>query len=89
MAEIEIAAFENMTLATAAPQMHPTAWNGQVGGRVPPAQRPPKLASTNDTTGLKWPPEIGPNIKMIANSPAAVAAAFSNSSKPTLPGDSC
>jgi hypothetical protein len=26
---------------------------------------PPKLASTNDTTGLKCPPEIGPNIRMI------------------------
>ncbi len=36
---------------------------------------------------MKWPPETGPNIKMIANSPAAVAAAFSSSSRPVLPGD--
>jgi ArsR family transcriptional regulator, arsenate/arsenite/antimonite-responsive transcriptional repressor / arsenate reductase (thioredoxin) len=37
---------------------------------------------------LKWPPETGPNIKMITNSPAAVAAAFSSSSSPVWPGDS-
>ena len=36
---------------------------------------------------MKWPPETGPNIKMIANSPAAVAAAFSSSSSPVSPGD--
>jgi hypothetical protein len=30
----------------------------------------------------------GPNIKMIGNSPAAVAAAFSSSSRPVSPGDS-
>jgi hypothetical protein len=29
----------------------------------------------------------GPNIEMIANSPAAVAAAFSSSSRPVCPGD--
>ena len=46
------------------------------------------LAKLKDTTGLKWPPETGPNIKMIANSPAAVAAAFSSSSSPVSPGDS-
>ena len=49
---------------------------------------PPNTASTKDTTGLKWPPDTGPNIRMIANSPAAVAAAFSNSSSPVSPGDS-
>ena len=31
----------------------------------------------------------GPNIKMMANSPAAVAAAFSNSWTPTSAGESC
>src|SRR6201981_1332525 len=40
-----------------------------------------------ETTGLKWPPETGPNIRMIANSPAAVAAAFSTSSSPVWLGD--
>jgi hypothetical protein len=40
----------------------------------------------NDTTGLKWPPETGPNITMIANSPAAVTAEFSSSSSPAWPG---
>ena len=33
-------------------------------------------------------PDTGPNIKMIANSPAAVAAAFSSNSRPVAPGDS-
>lgn len=47
----------------------------------------PKLASTSETTGLKWAPDMGPNIRMIANSPAPVAAAFSNSSSPTSPGE--
>src|SRR6478672_4859501 len=50
---------------------------------------PPKLASASETTGLKWPPETGPNMRMIANSPAAVAVAFSNSWSPTSPGESC
>ncbi len=49
---------------------------------------PPKKASAKDTTGLKWPPETGPNMRMIVNSPAAVAAAFSSSSRPVWPGDS-
>ena len=37
---------------------------------------------------MKWAPETGPNIKMMANSPAAVAAAFSSNSRPVSPGDS-
>ena len=36
---------------------------------------------------MKCAPDTGPNIKMIANSPAAVAAAFSSSSSPVWPGD--
>ena len=36
---------------------------------------------------MKWPPETGPNIRMIAYRPAAVAAAFSSNSRPVLPGD--
>src|SRR5664280_165188 len=87
LVEIEIAAFQNITLARMAPPMHPTVWNG----REAAASRhfsPPKAASTKDTTGLKWAPEIGPNIKMMANRPVAVAAAFSKSWSPALPGDS-
>ena len=57
-----------------------------VGGGVPPGRarpnRRPRNQSANDTTGLKWAPETGPNIKMITNSPSAVAAAFSSSSSP-------
>ena len=77
-----------MTLATTAPMMHPAIW----AGRYAAASRhetPPKAASTKETTGLKCPPETGPNIKMMANSPAAVAMAFSKSSRPGLPGESC
>jgi len=47
---------------------------------------PPGAASANDTTGLKCAPDTGPNIKMMANSPAAVAAAFSSSCSPVFPG---
>src|SRR5579875_1882991 len=49
----------------------------------------PKAASTTDTTGLMWAPEIGPNIKMMANSPDPVATAFSSNSSPGSPGESC
>src|SRR5580693_1151758 len=49
---------------------------------------PPRAASASDTTGLKCAPDTGPNIAMMANSPAAVAAAFSSSSSPVSPGDS-
>ena len=66
--------------------MQPATW----AGRYAAASRhrsPPNAASAKDTTGLKWPPDTGPNIKMIVNSPAAVAAAFSSSSRPVAPGD--
>ena len=43
---------------------------------------PPNAASTSETTGLKCAPETGPNMRMIANRPAAVAAAFSSSWSP-------
>ena len=46
------------------------------------------MASTNETTGLKCPPETGPNIKMMAKSPAPVAAAFSKSWSPVSCGES-
>ena len=52
-------------------------------------RRPPKLASTRETTGLKCAPEIGPNIRMIVKSPAAVASAFSSSWSPVSSGESC
>ena len=38
LVEMEMAASENMALATIAPPMHPSAWNGQVGGGVPPLE---------------------------------------------------
>jgi hypothetical protein len=66
----------------------PATW----AGRYAVASRhdsPPSAASANDTTGLKCAPDTGPNIKMIANSPAAVAAEFSSSCRPVFPGDSC
>ena len=57
-----------------------------VGRGVPPLEAA-EAASTKETTGLKWAPEIGPNIKMMAKSPAAVAAAFSKSWSPISPGE--
>ena len=87
LVEMLTAAPENIRFATTAPPMQPATCTG----RYAAASRqlsPPNAASANDTTGLKWPPDTGPNIKMIVYSPAAVAAAFSSNSSPTLPGDS-
>jgi hypothetical protein len=44
--------------------------------------------STADITGLKWPPETGPNTKINTASPNTVAALFSNSCRPLSDGDS-
>jgi hypothetical protein len=44
--------------------------------------------SVSVTAGLKWAPEMDPNVRISANSPAPVAVEFSNSSRPALPGDS-
>ena len=81
LAEMVTAGRANIMFASTAPTMQPAT----CAGRYAEASRqrsPPKAASTTDTTGLKWPPETGPNIKMIANSPAAVAIAFSSSCSP-------
>ena len=73
----------NIRFAITAPLMHPATCTGRYAA-ASRQRSPPNAASTKDTTGLKWPPDTGPNIKMIANSPAPVAAAFSNSSRPAL-----
>ena len=74
--------------AATAPVTQPATWAGRYAAAAR-QEIPPSAASANDTTGLKWPPDTGPNIKMIANSPAAVAAEFSSSCRPVSPGDSC
>src|SRR6185437_15108279 len=59
------AGVENMRLASTAPPMQPATWVGMYAAAA--VQRtPPRAASTSDTTGLRWAPEIGPNIKMMA-----------------------
>ena len=88
LVEIDTACSPNIRFAPAAPVTHPAIW----AGRYAAASRqeiPPSAASANETTGLKCAPDTGPNIKMIANSPAAVAAEFSSSSRPVSDGDSC
>ena len=87
LAEMVTAGKANIRLASTAPAMHPATCTGRYAA-ASLQDNPPNAASTNETTGLKWPPETGPNIKMIANSPAAVAAAFSSNSSPVWPGDS-
>jgi hypothetical protein len=58
-----------------------------VGERLAPRDAAKaRVGERND--GLKCPQETGPNIRMIVNSPAAVAAAFLNSSRPTPFGES-
>src|SRR6476646_9314288 len=51
-------------------------------------ERPPHTRSARLTTGFRCAPDTEPTARMIATSPAAVAAAFSNSCSPTSPGDS-
>ena len=75
----------NIRFAITAPPMHPATCTGRYAA-ASRQRSPPNAASTKDTTGLKWPPDTGPNIKMMANSPAAVAAAFSSSSSPVVTG---
>ena len=41
-----------------------THLGGDVGKGVDAGRRPPKTASTSETTGLKWAPETGPNMRM-------------------------
>src|SRR5579863_370689 len=82
------AAPANIRLATTAPLIQPPTCAGRYA-RASRHLRPPNAASTNDTTGLRWAPDTGPNIKMMAKSPAAVAEAFSKSSSPMSEGDRC
>ena len=86
LAEMLTAGRANIRFASTAPAVHPATWAGRYAV-ASPQDNPPNAASVKDTTGLKWPPETGPNIKMIANSPAAVAAASSSSCSPVWPGD--
>src|SRR6201990_800585 len=87
LAEMVTAGSANIRLASTAPPMQPATWAGRQAAASRQDSRP-NTASAKDTTGLRWPPETGPNIKMLANSPAAVAAAFSISSSPVWPGES-
>ena len=51
--------------------------------------RRPRHQSTADTTGLKWAPDTGPNIRISTPSPNTVASEFCSSCRPTSVGDSC
>src|SRR4051812_15871761 len=73
--EMLIAARANIAFAVIAPAMQPAIWAGRQAS-ASRRERPPKAEATSETTGLKWPAETGPNMRMIANRPAAVAAAF-------------
>jgi len=70
------AAPENIRFARTAPLTHPAICTGRYASACRHG-RPPNVASTKDTTGLKCAPLTGPNIRTIANRRAAVAAAFS------------
>src|SRR5262245_39973127 len=56
---------------------------------MPVPDRRPSSQSAAVTTGLKWAPEMGPNIKISTASPNTVAVEFSSSCSPTSAGDSC
>jgi hypothetical protein len=61
---------------------------GEVGDSVAPADSAEARVDEGDD-GLKCPPETGPNMRMIAYRPPAMAAAFSNSWGPVSWGESC
>ena len=61
-----------MPFAVIAPAMQPPICAGTYA-RTSRRLRPPKAASTSETTGLKCPPETGPNIKLFANSKDVLA----------------
>ena len=86
LVEMETTAFENITLATIAPPAHPMTCDGQVGRSILPLEATERSVDEGDHR-VEVSPEIGPNIKMMAKRPVAVAAAFSKSCKPTLPDD--
>ena len=65
LVESSNAALENIRLASTAPLTQPAVCAGRYAA-ASLHERPPKPASTKDTTGLKCPPETGPNIKMMA-----------------------
>jgi len=67
------------------------AATGHLGGQVSPRLAPAEPAKGGVDEGhdrVEVRSRDGPNIKMMTYSPAAVAAAFSNSSRPTAPGES-
>src|SRR5689334_9072381 len=77
-----IAGSEYIRLATITPAMPPAICAGTYAASSR-RDSPPNAASAALTSGLRCAPETGPTARMIATSPAAVAAAFSNSCKPT------
>ena len=70
-----------MRFATIAPLMAPAICAGTYATQSR-HDSPPNSASTTLTTGLKCAPDTGPNARINATSPPAVAAAFSNSCRP-------
>jgi len=79
----------NIRFAPIAPTMHQATWAGRVG-RVGRGITPGRSAERSiDERRDRVEATAGhrPNIRMIANNPAAVAAAFSSSSRPVSPGD--
>ena len=83
----DTASRSNIRLATTAPDMPPAICAATYAATAR-TSRPPNTASASVTTGLRWAPDTGPNARMRATSPPAVAAAFSNSWRPVSCGDS-
>ena len=81
-----------MMLASSAPKIAPiscaAAYMATPAADKPLPGRRLSSQSTADITGLKWPPETGPNTKINTASPNTVAVLFSSSCKPPSDGDS-
>src|SRR5258707_2239439 len=89
LAEMVTAGSANIRFAPIAPTMHQATWAGRVG-RVGRGITPGRSAERSiDERRDRVEATAGhrPNIRMIANNPAAVAAALSSSSRPVSPGD--
>ncbi len=82
VSEIETTASSNMPLASAAPAMAAEDLGWHIGGGIAPPQPAERSVGERDG-GVEVRPETGPKMRISAKSPAAVAAAFSRSCRPT------
>ena len=80
--EISSAGRPNIRLASIAPVMAPATWAGMYAAPSPTAISR-RTRATAVTAGLKWAPEIGPNVQISRPRTITVASMFISSCTPT------